>query len=90
MTPVTFLRWRKSAVNPDTIVELLYGRPFQPFEIHVSDGRKFEVRHPEFAMVSRVHVVVGIPGGDHGVVEKTHLVSLRNITSTSPLSASTS
>jgi hypothetical protein len=72
-------------MNPDTIVELLDDRPFQPFEIHVSDGRSFEVRHPEFAMVSRDHVVIGIPSENDRVASQTHFVSLRNITSASQL-----
>ena len=78
---------KANTMNPETIVELVFGKPFQPFAIYLTDGRVFEIRRPEFTMVSRDHVVVGIPGEEDGVAEKTHLVSLRNITSTSPLSA---
>ncbi|MEN0109793.1 MAG: hypothetical protein AAF805_03630 [Planctomycetota bacterium] len=74
-------------MNAETIAELLLGRPFQPFAIHVSDGRSFEVRHPEFAGVSRDHIWVGIPGESPGVAERSHLISLQNITSASPLPA---
>lgn len=74
-------------MNPETLVELLHGQPFKPFAIHISDGRTSEVRHPGFANVSRDHIYVGVPGTQEGVSERFHLVSLRNITSISPLPA---
>ena len=65
------------------------GGPFQPFEIHVCrTGVASTVRHPEFAVVSRDHVYVGVPSRTvPGVAERTHLISLQNITSASPLPA---
>ena len=76
-------------MNPETIAEMLLDRPFQPFEIHVSDGRSFEIRHPELAVVSRDHVYIGIPSKTPGVADRSHLLSIRNITSASPLPATT-
>jgi len=72
-------------MNPETLVELLFNQPFEPFAIHLSDGRVFEVRHPEFAVVSRDHVYVGVPSSTPGVADRSHLLSLRDITSASPL-----
>jgi hypothetical protein len=32
--------------------EALHGSPFRPFIIHLADGRKIPVPHPDFAMVT--------------------------------------
>ncbi len=36
-------------VHPNQIKELLTRQPFQPFVVHLADGREFTVPHPEFA-----------------------------------------
>lgn len=33
--------------------ELHNARPFQPFTLHLADGRQYDVRHPEFLAFSR-------------------------------------
>ena len=41
-------------------------RPFKPFTIHLADGRKVSVQHPDFMLVppkSRVFVVYELRGG---------------------------
>jgi hypothetical protein len=40
----------------------LFGRPFQPFRIFLSDGSHHDVPHPEFAWVIANRVFVGLPG----------------------------
>jgi phosphatidylserine decarboxylase len=35
-----------------TIREYLHTSPFVPFVMQMNDGRRFEVRHPDFAIVS--------------------------------------
>lgn len=34
--------------------ELWRTQPFQPFTIHLADGRNLRVEHPEFLMMSRL------------------------------------
>src|SRR5438105_4399542 len=63
-----------SAVNPshpynedmsaETIREMLHRQPFQPFQLRMSNGDKFDVRHPEFAMLLKSNLIVGFPGSD--------------------------
>ncbi len=43
------------------IVAELRAKPFAPFQIALSDGRAYDVVHPDQAMVTRGHVVLGIP-----------------------------
>jgi hypothetical protein len=76
---------------PKDIVAELRNAPFQPFRIHLSDGRAFDVLHPDQAMVSRAHVVLGIPAeaaGDGGVFETTTKISILHITELRPIQPS--
>jgi hypothetical protein len=45
----------------DTIRELLARRPFSPFRVILSSGDAFEVRHPEFALLIKGGLYVGLP-----------------------------
>jgi hypothetical protein len=38
-------------MNPDDLIALMRLQPFQPFIVHLNNGRTFEVRHPDQAMV---------------------------------------
>lgn len=71
-------------MRPEDILELLRVRPFRPFRIALSDGQRFEVRHPELAMVGRSQVVIGIPDteGPEGTFERTVNCALLHITTT--------
>jgi len=37
----------------DKVVEFIHRQPFQPFDIHMSDGRVYTVDHPDFVSYSR-------------------------------------
>ncbi len=53
----------------DQIKELHLARPFKPFRLHLADGRKYDVRHPEFLAFSRsgktLHFVTESDSIDH-------------------------
>ncbi len=38
--------------TPNQVREVVRAQPFVPFVIHLADGRKFDVRHPEFVAVA--------------------------------------
>jgi hypothetical protein len=69
-------------MRPDDVLQLLRAKPFQPFRISLSDGRQYDVRHPEIAIVSRSTVLLGIPGprGPDGPVERVVTCALLHIT----------
>jgi hypothetical protein len=48
----------------DELIELLEDRPFQPLRLHLDDGRMYEIRHPEMAIVTENVVTIGIPRED--------------------------
>jgi hypothetical protein len=45
----------------DNLKELLSRRPFTPFRVILSSGDSFEVRHPEFAWLTKGGLYVGLP-----------------------------
>jgi hypothetical protein len=48
-------------MNAEQILARLRKQPFEPFQIFMSDGSHYEVRHPELAMVRRREVVIALP-----------------------------
>jgi len=51
-------------MNQQTIQGLLRRQPFQPFEIRMSSGDRFEMRHPEMAILLQSNVVWDNPESD--------------------------
>ncbi len=54
-------------------------RPFQPFDIHLADGREITVHHPEFLAQSPTGrtIVVGLADGTHEVIDLPLVTSLK-------------
>ena len=49
-------------MRPEELRDHLRKRPFRPFRLILTDGRTFEVRHPELAVIGRTTVAVGLRG----------------------------
>ncbi|MCG3130514.1 MAG: hypothetical protein FLDDKLPJ_01276 [Phycisphaerae bacterium] len=70
------------------IVAELRAKPFAPFQIALSDGRAYDVVHPDQAMVTRGHVVLGIPpdaAENSGVFEDTVKLAILHVIEIRPL-----
>jgi hypothetical protein len=54
-------------------------RPFQPFDIHLADGRSIPVEHPEFLSQSPTGrtIPLGLNDGTHEVVDLLLVTSLK-------------
>ncbi len=48
----------------ETLLNLLRQQPFQPFVVQMSNGERFEVRHPEMAALLKSNLIVGRPDSD--------------------------
>jgi hypothetical protein len=48
----------------EALVKLLRQQPFQPFVVQLSNGERFEVRHPEMAALLKSNLIVGRPDSD--------------------------
>jgi hypothetical protein len=72
-------------MTAEDLIELLEERPFTPFRLHLADGRVREIRHPEMAVVSESHIVIGIPRDDGSKVAiRTTFCSIPNIVEVEP------
>ena len=62
-------------MNAETPRELLQRRPFEPFEVRLSNADTHVLCHPEFVILMPSRVVIADP-----VVDRLAICSLRHIT----------
>ena len=67
-------------MRPDELIALIRTRPFVPLRIHLSDGKVYEIRHPDQIIVLRGRVDIGV-GADpeSGAMERVEHVALVQI-----------
>ncbi len=72
---------------PEELLKALRKRPFRPFRIAMTDGRAFEVRHPELVLPGRRSAVIGkpAPGETEALYDGRIAVDLLHIVSLEPL-----
>lgn len=64
----------------EELTSLLRARPFVPLRIYLTDGRTYDLRHPEMAIVLRQRVDIGVdPDPATGVVERVDHCSLLHV-----------
>ncbi len=66
-------------MNVEKIRKKLIGG-FQPFVIRTSDGREFDVPHPEFIAIGKYEVAVVDKEGDIDLLDPLHIVSIKSLT----------
>ena len=79
-----------ATMNVQTFRELLSQQPFKPFQLVLSSGQRYEVRHPGMAWLTRSSILVGIDQTDEGVPAEFKICSLLHVTAIEPLSTSES
>lgn len=70
--------------------ESLSRRPFQPFRVVLSSGTTYDVKHPEFALLVKGGIYVGIPAPHNGEMEapeEAAFCSMLHIAAIEPLPA---
>jgi hypothetical protein len=72
-------------MNAEAIRELLHRQPFDPLEVRLSNGDVHRIPHPEFAILLRSTLVIGVPDSDRVI-----LCSLLDIASIERVTASQS
>jgi hypothetical protein len=74
-------------MRSEDIREFVSRQPFQPFRITLTDGRTYDVLHPELAMVGRSNVAVGLvrPGDQEPIYDRLVTVSLHHIMQVEPI-----
>ncbi len=72
-------------MSPELIRTHLHKQPFQPIRVFVSDGSFYDVRHPDFMLVSRREVVVGLDAGSDQLPERNAYLDPIHITRIEPI-----
>jgi hypothetical protein len=52
---------------------------FRPFVLRTSDGREYQIPHPEFILLGKYYVAVVDSRGDMDILEPLHIVSIKLI-----------
>ena len=65
--------------RPEELRDRLRRSPFQPLAFYDSLNRRYEIRHPEMAMVGERYVTIGIPSSKEGIFSQTVNVALVHI-----------
>ena len=63
-------------------------QPFEPIRVRLSDGRTYEISHPDQVIVQRACIDIGIPvSQDSPVMDRVDRCSLLHVVSIEPLNA---
>ncbi len=77
-------------MRAEEFAQLLRRAPFVPFRIHLTDGKTYDIRHPEFVLVLRSRIDIGIPGNEAlGIMDRVEYCSLVHIVQIEDLPAAT-
>jgi len=60
--------------------EHLNNTPFIPFRLHVSDGSAYDIPHPEYALLARWAIHVGIPGAEEFIADRGVRIAISHVT----------
>lgn len=68
-------------MRSEDVREFLRRQPFRPFRLTLTDGRNYDVMHPELALLGRNVVAVGLvrPGAPEDVADRIVHVDLLHI-----------
>ena len=73
-------------MTAEDLIELLEERPFVPLRIRRDDGRSYDVRHPEMAIVTPTLVAIGVSKGNGSrLAERVTHCSIAHIVEAEPL-----
>lgn len=67
-----------------TFRDLLATQPFKPFRLVMSSGQRYEVRHPEMALLTRSDLLVGVEAED-GIASEFKICSLLHVATVEPI-----
>lgn len=65
--------------------EALRREPFQPFRLHLTTGQMFDVRHPEFAALTRTSVFVGFSSEGDEIPDRMIQCDLLHVVALEPI-----
>ena len=67
-------------MRPDDLLKFLRRKPLRPFQIHLTDGCTYEIRHPDWAIVHRSTADLAYPTSEDPELFHVVTVALLHIT----------
>jgi hypothetical protein len=78
-------------MTPQDVNHLLTKKPFEPFRLYMTDGRTFDIHHPDFVMVGhRTAYIFEVDDPEVRVFSNYAVISLLHITRAEPLATAAS
>jgi hypothetical protein len=76
-------------MRPDEFLDFLHQRPFVPLRIHLTDGKTFDIFHPDVVLVLRSRIDIGIgPDPTNQALDRVEHCSLLHVVRVEELPAS--
>lgn len=73
---------------PSDLLKFIRQRPFVPFRIFLTDGKTYDIGHPEMVMPGIASAVIGVPANPaEPLYGRTETVALRHVVRLVPLEA---
>ncbi len=73
-------------MTAEDLIELLEDRPFHPVRLRLTDGRAYDIRHPEMAIVTPTIVAIGLSKGNGSrLAERITNCSIAHIVEVEPI-----
>ena len=67
-------------MRPEELTTLLRTRPFTPLRVHMTDGRTYDIRHPDQVLDLRGRIDIGIgPDPQTGVLDRVDHCSMLQV-----------
>lgn len=73
---------------PDKLLEALARAPFEPFRIHMTDGKVYDIRHPEMVLLDRRSAHVGVTrevNGKWQIYDRFAMIALIHVVRLEPI-----
>lgn len=55
-------------MGPLEIKRIIDERPFRPIRIHLTDGKSYDIRHPEMVLVAKRELILGLQSSPSAAV----------------------
>ena len=74
-------------MRPEDVRQFLRQQPFRPFRVTLTDGRTYDIRHPELVALGRSSLIIGFPHPDDPlpVYDNYIVVSLLHVMQMQPI-----
>jgi hypothetical protein len=73
-------------MSPEQVRDTLRHQPFEPFRLVMTDGKSFDIRHPDLLMIGQRTAMVGLTGeAGQTFYERAVKVDLNHVIRLEPL-----